>query len=93
MLGVVENVKHSLKSRRYLIPFLSYYYFRFIGRHCYFRLSTDIGDGTIETAVPKNRGVAVEISFLSGRGVKLEGWQICLPAVRVIEIIAIVVTP
>ena len=37
---------------------------------CYFRLSADIGDGTVETAVPKNRGVAVEISFLSGRGVK-----------------------
>ena len=49
------------------MPFLSYYYFRFIGRHCYFRLSADIGDGTVETAVPE-----IEISFLSGRGVKLE---------------------
>ena len=55
------------------MPFLSYYYFRFIGRHCYFRLSADIGDGAVETAVPENRGVAVEISFLSGQGVKLEG--------------------
>jgi hypothetical protein len=25
------------------MPFLSYYYFRFIGRHCYFLLSADIG--------------------------------------------------
>ena len=55
------------------MPFLSYYYFRFIGRHCYFRLSADIGDGTVETAVTENGGVAVEISFLSSLGVKLEG--------------------
>ena len=55
------------------MPFLSYYYFRFIGRHCYFRLSADIDDGTVETAVPEHKGVADEISFLSGRGVKLEG--------------------
>src|SRR5208282_4723003 len=29
-----------LRFRFYLIPFLSYNYFRFTGRHCYFRLST-----------------------------------------------------
>ena len=64
------------------MPFLSYYYFRFIGRHCYFRLSAD--DGTVETAVLENRGVAVEISFLSGRGMKLEGVEdLPPPAVRV----------
>jgi hypothetical protein len=61
------------------MPFLSYYYFRFICRHCYFRLSADIGDSTVETAASDNRGVAVEISFLSGRVVKLEGWQILPP--------------
>ena len=66
------------------MPFLSYYYFRFIGRHCYSRLSADIGDGTVETAVPENKGVTVEISFLSGRGVKLEGVaDLPPPAVRV----------
>src|SRR5208282_4382122 len=43
VLGVVENVLYPLKSRRYLMPFPSYYYFRFIGRHCYFRMSADIG--------------------------------------------------
>ena len=61
------------------MPFLSYYYFRFIGRYCYFRLSVDIVDGTVETAVPENKGVAVEISFLSGRRVKLEGADLPLP--------------
>jgi hypothetical protein len=43
VLGVIENVWYSSKSRRYLIPFLSYYYFRCIGRHYCFRLSADIG--------------------------------------------------
>ena len=41
MLGVVENVQYPLKSRSYLIPFLDYYQFRFIGRHFYFRLSAE----------------------------------------------------
>ena len=41
VLDVAENVKYPLKSRRYLKPFQSYYYFQFIGRHCYFRLSAE----------------------------------------------------
>ena len=62
------------------MPFLSYYYFRFKDRHCYFLLSADIGD---VAAAPENKGIAVEMSFLSGRGVKLEGVDLPLPAVRV----------
>jgi hypothetical protein len=31
-------------------------YNRIVGRLCYFRLSVDIGDGTLETVVPENRG-------------------------------------
>ena len=67
------------------MPFLSFFYFRFIGRHCYFRLSADIGDSTVETAAPENRGVALKFRFYLVGGVKLtEGWQIChSPTVRV----------
>ena len=51
MLGVVDNVQYQLKSRGYLMPFLSYYYFRYIGRHCYFRLSADIDSIRVGTAL------------------------------------------
>jgi hypothetical protein len=61
------------------MPFLTYYYFRFIGRHCYYRLSADIGDGTVETAAPENSEDAVERLLLSSRGVKLEGRRFTAP--------------
>jgi hypothetical protein len=41
------------------MPFLSYYYFRFTGRHCYFRLSADIDsirNSAIELLDPENVG-------------------------------------
>src|SRR5208282_5045153 len=68
VLGVIENIKYPLKSRRYLIPFPSYYYFRFIGRHCYFRMSADIGQcrGQFQSVGRgRNCWVAVEISPIS----------------------------
>ena len=50
------------------IDLLSYYYFRFIGCHCYFQLSANIGDGTVETTVSENRageGWRVPLKFRS----------------------------
>jgi hypothetical protein len=67
VLGVVENAQYPLKFSGYLMPFVSYCYFRFSGRHCYFRLSANIDsirDSTIEFAGSRKCVVAVEISFL-----------------------------
>ena len=50
------------------MPFLSYYYFLFIDRHCYFRLSAashNVGTSSNESGMAENVEVAVEMSLLT----------------------------
>ena len=50
------------------MAFLSYYYFRFKDRHCYFRFSPtsgNLGTSSSELGMAENVGVAVEIALLS----------------------------